>query len=160
LLGLGVIGTAVVAAITLGVQLHVVAAVGAAVANIAIAAGIAIALYRLIIGASVTTAEVLPGAVITAGGTYAITLLGGLYVKHVIARMTGIYGPFASTIGLLAYVSLLVQVFVLGTEVAVVRAKRLWPRALTSPLGPADQRALELTMHREALSPPDSSWVG
>ena len=86
-------------------------------------------------------------------GTYGITLVGGLYVKHVIARMSGVYGPFASTIGLLAYVSLLVQAFVLGTEISVVRARRLWPRAMTSDLGDADQRAIELTMGREALSP-------
>ena len=75
-------------------------------------------------------------------------------MKHVIARMTGIYGPFASTIGLLAYVSLIVQVFVLGTEVNVVRAQRLWPRAMAPELGPADQRAIELTMRREALADP------
>ena len=98
--------------------------------------------------------ELLPGAIITGVGAYAITLVSGLYVKHVIARMTGIYGPFASTIGLLAYVSLIVQVFVFGTEVNVVRAQRLWPRAMAPELGPADQRAIELTMRREALADP------
>ena len=69
-------------------------------------------------------------------------------------EQTGIYGPFASTIGLLAYVSLIVQVFVFGTEVNVVRAQRLWPRAMAPELGPADQRAIELTMRREALADP------
>ena len=127
LLGLGVVGTAVVAGITLTVDLPLVAAFAAAVANIALAAGIAVALYHLTIGTSVRTSDVIPGALISAAGTYGITLLGGLYVKHVIARMSGVYGPFASTIGLLAYVSLLVQVFVVGTEISVVRARRLWP---------------------------------
>ena len=46
--------------------------------------------------------------------------------------MTNVFGPFASTIGLLAYVSLLIQIFVLATEVNVVRSKQLWPRALTT----------------------------
>ena len=154
LLGLGVVGTAVVAGITLTVDLPIVAAVSTAVANIVLAAAIAIAVYRLIIDAPVRTAELLPGAIITGVGAYVITLVGGLYVKHVIARMTGVYGPFASTIGLLAYVSLIVQVFVIGTEVNVVRAKRLWPRAIAPELGPADRRAIELTMHREALAEP------
>jgi uncharacterized BrkB/YihY/UPF0761 family membrane protein len=95
--------------------------------------------------------EILPGALITAVGSYVITLVGGLYVKHVIARITGVYGPFAATIGLLAYVSLMVQIFVLATEVNVVRARALWPRAMTAELGPADFRAIDLTMHREAL---------
>ena len=84
-------------------------------------------------------------------GSYVVTLVGGLYVKHVIARMTGVYGPFAATIGLLAYVSLIVQIFVLATEVNVVRARSLWPRAMTAELGPADLRAIDLTMRREAL---------
>jgi uncharacterized BrkB/YihY/UPF0761 family membrane protein len=157
LLGIGVIGTAVVAGVTLAVDLPLVAALGAAIGNIALVTGIAIALYHLTIGTTVETADVLPGALITAAGTYGITLVGGLYVKHVIARMSGVYGPFASTIGLLAYVSLIVQVFVLGTETSVVRARRLWPRSLTSDLGPADHRAIELTMGREALSAPDAA---
>ena len=154
LLGTGVVGTAVVAGITVTVDLPLLAAIAAAAANVALATAIAIGLYHLVLGVSVSTAEVLPGALITAAGTYAITLLGGLYVKHVVARMSGVYGPFASTIGLLAYVSLIVQVFVVGTEVSVVRARRLWPCALTSELGSADQRAIDLTMRREALSAP------
>ena len=151
MLGLGIIGTAVVAGLTLAVDFPVVAAVGAAIANIVLSAGLTIALYHIIIGTSVRTVEILPGALITAIGTYVVTLVGGLYVKHVIARMTGLYGPFATTIGLLAYVSVLVQIFVFGTEVNVVRAKRLWPRAMRPELGPADHRAIELTMQREAL---------
>jgi uncharacterized BrkB/YihY/UPF0761 family membrane protein len=152
LLGLGVVGTAVVAGITLAVDLPILAAVGAALGNIALSAGIALALYRVVIATSVRTAEILPGALITAVGSYVVTLVGGLYVKHVIARITGVYGPFAATIGLLAYVSLMVQIFVLATEVSVVRARSLWPRAMTAELGPADHRAIDLTMHREALS--------
>jgi uncharacterized BrkB/YihY/UPF0761 family membrane protein len=157
LLGTGVIGTAVVAGITVTVDLPIVAAVAAALANIALAAAIAIGVYHLILGASVRTRDVVPGALVTASGAYAITLLGGFYVKHVVARMAGLYGPFASTIGLLAYVSLLVHAFVLATEVSVVRARQLWPRALTSDLGPADHRAIDLSMRREALSAPEGS---
>jgi uncharacterized BrkB/YihY/UPF0761 family membrane protein len=97
----------------------------------------------------------LPGAFIIAIGTYIVTLVGGLYVKEVVARMSGLYGPFASTIGLLAYVSVIVQVFVIGTEVNVVSAKRLWPRTMTETLHPPDHRAMHLTMSREALAAPD-----
>jgi uncharacterized BrkB/YihY/UPF0761 family membrane protein len=155
LLGLGVVGTAVVAGFTLAVDLPIVAAVAAAVANAALSAGITLALYRIVIATSVRTAELLPGAVITGVGSYVVTFVGGLYVKHLISRMTGVYGPFAATIGLLAYVSLMVQLFVLATEVNVVKARSLWPRAMTSELGPADLRAIELTMRREALSDTD-----
>ena len=153
LLGVGIVGTAVVAGVTVAVDLPILAAVGAAVANIALATVITLVFYHLVIGTSVRTATLIPGALITALGAYTITLVGGLYVQHVISRMTGLYGPFASTIGLFAYVSLVVQVFVIGTEVNVVRSRRLWPRAWTSELGPADLRAIELSMRREALSP-------
>ena len=95
MLGLGIIGTAVVAGLTLAVDFPVVAAVGAAIANMVLSAGLTIALYHIIIGTSVRTVDILPGALITAIGTYVVTLVGGLYVKHVIARMTGLYGPFA-----------------------------------------------------------------
>jgi uncharacterized BrkB/YihY/UPF0761 family membrane protein len=156
LLGVGVVGSAMVAGITLAVDLPLLAALGAAVANVLLAAGIAIVLYHLTIGTPVSTAAVVPGAVITAAGAYGISLVGALYVERVVTRTSGVYGPFTSTIGLLAYVSLIVQVFVLGTEVSVVRALRLWPRTMTSELGPADYRAIELTMEREALSPVDA----
>ena len=85
-----------------------------------------------------------------------LPLLGVLI--YLIARggdMTNVFGPFASTIGLLAYVSLLIQIFVFATEVNVVRSKRLWPRALTEHLGEPDLRAIELSMGREALFDPD-----
>jgi uncharacterized BrkB/YihY/UPF0761 family membrane protein len=160
LLGFGVVGTAVVAGITLAVDLPIVAAVGAAVGNAALSAGITIVLYHIVIATSVRTAEVLPGALLTGVGSYVVTLVGGLYVKHLIARMTGVYGPFAATIGLLAYVSLMVQLFVFATEVNVVRARSLWPRAMTSDLGPADLVAIELTMRREALSDTTTSPAG
>ena len=107
------------------------------------------------IATSVQTRVLLPGAFVIAVGTYIVTLVGGLYVKDVVARMSGLYGPFASTIGLLAYVSVIVQVFVIGTEVNVVSAKGLWPRTLTETLHPPDHRAMELTMSREALAAPD-----
>ena len=74
------------------VDLPLVAACAAAVANIALAAAIAVALYHLTIGTSVRTSECCPVPSSRASGTYAITLVGGLYVKHVIARMSGVYG--------------------------------------------------------------------
>ena len=155
LLGVGFIGSAVVAGVTLAVDLPVVATIGAAVGNIALNGLVALAIYRLVLGRSVPFADLLPGAVIMGIGTWGLTLIGGLYVQRVIARMTSVFGPFASTIGLLAYVSLLIQIFVFATEVNVVRAKRLWPRSLTEELGEPDLRAIELSMEREALFAPD-----
>jgi uncharacterized BrkB/YihY/UPF0761 family membrane protein len=145
----------VVAGVTLAADLPMGGVVAAALANIALSIGIALAVYHLAIATPVETRELLPGAIIIGVGSYAITLVGGLYVKDVIARMSGLYGPFASTIGLLAYVSLIVQVFVIGTEVNVVSSKQLWPRSMTETLHEPDHRAMRLTMSREALASPD-----
>ena len=154
LLGLGVVASAVVTGITLAVDLPVIAAIGAAVANIALSALLTLAIYRLVLGRAVPYRDHIPGAVIMGVGVWGLTLIGGLYVQRVIARMTNVFGPFASTIGLLAYVSLLIQIFVLATEVNVVRSKRLWPRALTREFGEPDRRAIMLSMQREALFAP------
>ena len=48
--------------------------------------------------------------------------------------------------------SLVVQLFVLATEVNVVRSKALWPRSLTGrSLGEPDARAIDLTLQRGRL---------
>jgi uncharacterized BrkB/YihY/UPF0761 family membrane protein len=154
LLAVGVIGSAVVAGVTLAVDLPVVATIGAAAANVALSTLLTLSIYRLVLGRSVPHRDHLPGAVIMGVGVWGLTLIGGLYVQRVIARMTNVFGPFASTIGLLAYVSLLIQIFVFATEVNVVRAKQLWPRALTDELGEPDKRAIALSMQREALFSP------
>jgi uncharacterized BrkB/YihY/UPF0761 family membrane protein len=154
LLGVGVVASAVVAGFTLAVDLPIIATIGAAVANVALSTLVTLVIYRLVLGRAVPYRDHIPGAVIMGVGVWGLTLIGGLYVQRVIARMTTVFGPFASTIGLLAYVSLLIQIFVLATEVNVVRCKRLWPRALTDELGEPDRRAIALSMQREALFAP------
>jgi len=155
LLGAGIIGSAVVAGVMIAVDLPVLANIGAAAGNIALNAAVTFAIYRLVLGRSVPFGELWPGASIMGVGSWGLTLIGGLYVQRVVTRMTSVFGPFASTIGLLAYVSLLLQIFVFATEVNVVRSKRLWPRALTEDFGDPDLRAIELSMQREALFAPD-----
>ena len=105
LLGLDLIGTTVVAGLSVAADLPWGGVVVVAVANIAMSVAIAVAVYHLAIATPVQTRVLLPGAFVIAVGTYIVTLVGGLYVKDVVTRMSGLYGPFASTIGLLAYVS-------------------------------------------------------
>jgi YihY family inner membrane protein len=152
LLGIGLVATGVVAGLTVTSQFPVVGLVLVALLNVALGVAVTLAVYRLGIARPVRYADSLPGAIIMAVGLYGLTLVASLYVKHVVARTAGIYGPFATTIGLLAYVSLVVQVFVYATEVNVVRARHLWPRSLTGrALGEADARAIDLTLRRERL---------
>ena len=146
LLGLSLVGSTVVAGISLTAELPWGGVVLVSIANLAFTVGVALAVYHLAIATPVTTRVLLPGAAVIAIGSYIVTLVGGLYIKNVVTRMSGLYGPFASTIGLLAYVSLIVQIFVIGTEVNVVRAKRLWPRSMTATVHQPDRLAMDLTM--------------
>ena len=57
--------------------------------------------------------------------------------------------------GLIIAIAIIWLIFVIATEVNVVKARRLWPRALTGPLGAADRKAIALSMQREALTAPD-----
>jgi membrane protein len=123
-----------------------------AIVNVTLGAVIALAVHRLSVAEPVRSVDLVPGAILMAVGGYGLTLVAGVYVQHVIARVSGVYGPFAATIGLLAYISLIVQLFVIATEVNVVRAKRLWPRSLAGrALGTADARAVDLTLRRERM---------
>jgi uncharacterized BrkB/YihY/UPF0761 family membrane protein len=152
LIALGLVATGVVAGLTVTVDFPVVGLVVVAVVTIVLTSAITVAVYHLSIGVPVRNAELLPGAIMMGLGTYGLTLIAGVYVQRVVARASGIYGPFATTIGLLAYVSLVVQVLVLSTEVNAVRAKALWPRSLTGrALGEPDARAIDLTFQRERL---------
>jgi YihY family inner membrane protein len=152
LLGIGVFGTAVVTGMTLGLDLPLVARVLTATATIAINSMLTFGLFRLLIARSLTMRQLLPGALVVAAGTYLLTLLGGIYVQRVVSEASSLYGSFATIVGLLAWIALIVQVFVYGTLVNVVREERLWPRTLTGRnLGEGDLRAIALTMRRGQL---------
>ncbi len=64
-------------------------------------------------------------------GSYALMLAGGLYVQHIVANASSLYGSFATMVGLFAWFELLVQTVVYGTLVNVVRVEQLWPRSIT-----------------------------
>lgn len=74
-------------------------------------------------------------------------MFGAYYVKRVLQGTDELYGLFGLVFGLLAWIYLQAIVLVLVTEVIVVRAQRLWPRALltpmtdAAPLSGADRRA-------------------
>jgi membrane protein len=87
--------------------------------------------------------DVLPGAAIAAVGSFVLQTAGGWYVDRVVVNATDTYGTFALVIGLLSWFLLGSNLIVLAAEVNVVLHRRLWPRALTGELGPADRVALE-----------------
>jgi YihY family inner membrane protein len=104
-------------------------------------------MMRILIGVDVPWRQLRAGAVFAAVGYELLQLLGGYYVNRVLERATNVYGTFALVIGLLSFIYLAVFIFLMGAEVSVVSARRLWPRSFSlvseRPPTPADVAALE-----------------
>jgi YihY family inner membrane protein len=91
--------------------------------------------------------DLLAGAIIAAVVWQLLQLFGAAYVGSVVKDAGATYGAFALVLGLLGWIFLAAMGIVIGSEINVVRAKRLYPRALMTPftdnvdLTSADQRA-------------------
>jgi YihY family inner membrane protein len=100
--------------------------------------------YRVLTVRDLSWGDVFPGAVVAAVLWTAMQSLGGYYVTHQIKNASDVYGTFALVIGLLVWMYLGAQIFLLAAEVNVVRKTRLWPRSLVQqpPLAPADKAVM------------------
>jgi membrane protein len=105
--------------------------------------------YRVLTAAHPTWRQVLPGAAFAGLGWTVLLSLGGWLVADRVASSSDVYGTFALVIGLLAWIYLGAQLLLFGAEVNVVRAHRLWPRALQPPRTEADERALRRSAGQE-----------
>ena len=91
--------------------------------------------------------SVLPGAFVTALMWQSLQAIGTRYVTGVIAESEGMDETFAVVLGLIGLLWVAAVMGVLGMEVNVVYARRLWPRALLTivtdnvDLTEADRRA-------------------
>ena len=89
----------------------------------------------------------LPGAIAVALMWQLLQMLGGTYVSRVIARVSDVNAVFAIVLGLLALLYIAAVMAVIGLEINVVLAHRLYPRSLMTPftdaveLTEADRRA-------------------
>ena len=89
----------------------------------------------------------LPGALLVAVLWQVLQAVGGQYVRHVINRVSSMNAVFALVLGLVALLYVASVIAVIGLEVNVVLARRLFPRALLAPftdaveLTEADRRA-------------------
>jgi YihY family inner membrane protein len=99
--------------------------------------------FRVLTVEDVSWGDVWPGATLAAVLWSILQMLGGYIIGHRLESATQTYGFFAVVIGLLSWLYLGAQVTLLGAELNVVRARRLWPRALDQKaMTPADRRAL------------------
>jgi len=107
-------------------------------------------LFRLAAARRHSWGRAVPGALLTAIGWQALQLGGAAYAEHVLAETSSLNQTFGLVLGLIGLIFVAALVAVLGIEVNVVLARRLWPRALLTPftdsvdLTDADRRAYAL----------------
>jgi membrane protein len=91
------------------------------------------AMMRLATTARQSFRSSLPGAVAVAVMWQLLQQAGGTYVDRVIARVSDVNAVFAIVLGLLALLYIASVMAVIGLEINVVLARRLFPRSLLTP---------------------------
>jgi YihY family inner membrane protein len=72
------------------------------------------------------------GATVAAVGLTILQIVGGYVVTHEARSLSNSYSAlFATTLGLLAWIYLQVQILLYAVEIDTVRDRKLWPRSLT-----------------------------
>jgi len=160
---IGVAGIAVVATTILsgagsnarafGVDVGRWSTVGALVVSIVVNGAVFVVMFRIFSPDAVRRRDVVPGAIVAAVIWQLLQFFGAVFVGTVVKDSGATYGVFALVLGLLAWIFLAAVGVVIGSEINVVRTKRLYPRALLTPftdnvdLTDADRRA-----YREAVN--------
>ena len=111
--------------------------------------------FRVLTVAHVSWREVVPGAIFAAIAWTILLMLGNWLVDRHIRHASQVYGFFAIVIGLLAWISLVAQLFLLAAEINVVRARRLWPRSLIAPPLAAEDREVLASQAEEEKARPE-----
>ena len=95
-----------------------------------------------------------PGAVVGGIGYTLLLLFGKLYFDRSVKGAEDTYGTFSIVIGLLSWLYLMGQFTLFAAEINVVRARRLWPRALFPPrLTRADREAMTAVARAQQIRP-------
>ncbi len=110
-------------------------------ASVVLNALVLAAMMRLATTARQSFRSSLPGAVCVALMWQLLQQAGGTYVSRVIARVSDVNAVFAIVLGLIALLYIASMIAVIGLEINVVLARRLFPRSLLTPF----TDAVELT---------------
>jgi membrane protein len=121
--------------------------VGAVAVSLLVNAGFVIFAYRVLTARTLPLPELWPGALTASLLWQVLQSIGTYLLDHQLRGATATYGLFGIVLGLLTWIYLAALILVLGAEINVVRAHRLYPRSLLAPdptdtaLTRADRRA-------------------
>lgn len=100
--------------------------------------------YQLLTDAKLPWRDLWPGALFGGISWWALQTFGSAYITSQQASAGETYGQFASIIALFAFLFVAAQLSIVGAEISVVRARKLWPRSLVKgEVTEADLRAFE-----------------
>ena len=105
----------------------------AAAATVVLNTGVLAVMIRFSTPQKERLREVIPGAAAIAVLWQLLQVLGGVYVEHVIQKAGQMNAVFAVVLGLVALLYIASVIAMLGLEINVILAKRLYPRALLTP---------------------------
>jgi membrane protein len=105
----------------------------AVAATVVLNTGVLAVMIRLSTPQKERLREVIPGAAAIAVLWQLLQVLGGVYVEHVIQKAGQMNAVFAVVLGLVALLYIASVIAMIGLEINVVLAKRLYPRALLTP---------------------------
>ncbi len=144
LLGGGVIVTTGLASLTTYLHNGLAFKAPIEVVTAAFNAGMYLGAFRALTPKGVPTRKLLPGA-ITGGIGWTVLQVLGTYLVHHFLHSDSVYGVFGTVLGLLAWITLAVEITVYSAEINVVLARRLWPRSIVQPpLTEADRASMAL----------------
>ena len=100
--------------------------------------------YQLLTDAKLPWRDLWPGALFGGISWWALQTFGSAYITSQQESAGETYGQFASIIALFAFLFVAAQLSIVGAEISVVRARKLWPRSLVKgEFTEADLRAFE-----------------
>ena len=110
----------------MGPELKVVGFALSAVISVAIFTGA----FQLLTALDLRFRDVVIGGAIAGGGWTLLQAFGSRYVVHEVNHGSALYGVFGVVLATLAWVYIVALTVMISAEINVVRARRLWPRAL------------------------------
>jgi membrane protein len=160
-IGLGLVATTLISSFIIsgssGVSLGPLTKVAGYVVAIALDVGLFIAAFKILTTRDVTVREVLPGALLAGVIFFILQELSAFIISSHLKNAQSTYGHFATVITILWWFYLQAQVTLLGAELNVVLAERLYPRTLVGePKTDADRRALQSYVAERAYTPNQS----
>lgn len=151
-IGLGVLATTVLSALTTGASAYganLGSGLRGAATGLSVVANVLLLMlaFRVATARNISTRDLRTGAITAALAWQVLQIIGTYYLSHKLRGATQVYGLFGIVLGLLAWIYLEALILLFCTEINVVRRDRLWPRALLTPvtddvdLTPADKEA-------------------